>query len=338
MRSLRFCAFLLPLVACAIPEDNGPLGDAGSGGGLIDAGPQEPEPPYSFDCDHGEALTDGLNRAIAINGGDTRNVTLEFPRVDPGTKMPVIFAWHGMGDNVGNFKAAMNLGAGSGNFPFILVLPESTGMSFADPNNQGVDWDNLESTTGDDNKEIALVESVLGCLMAYDEIAWDQVYSLGFSAGALTSNMLHSRMPQVFAATIGMSGAWFNDQAQIDLIDPSGRGAAFGIEANPVWDPLFPEDGGSVLLSHGGAQDNYAMLGIEVINFENAHQESISHMAVNNRTLVDCAHSTGHRPHPQLGLTAYLDFLSAHRLGETSPFASDGLPSSLSGACTLRLP
>ena len=213
--------------------------------------------------------------------------------------MPVVFGWHGMGDNVGNFKSALNLSAGDADFPFILILPESTNMNFADPNNPGVDWDNLDSVTGDDNMEVALAESVIGCLMAYDDIAWDQIYSFGFSAGALTTNMLHSRLPQVFAATAAMSGAWFNDQDQIDLLDPSGQGANLGINPDPVWDPLFPEDGGAVLLTHGGAQDNYAIMGIEVINFESAHTETIDHMAENNRLLVDCAHTMGHRPHPQ---------------------------------------
>ncbi|MAO82992.1 MAG: hypothetical protein CMH50_03795 [Myxococcales bacterium] len=325
--------------ACGLPNDVESVDPPMNTSASSDAGVVTPEPPFRFACDHGQALQDGLNRNMTLNGGlGTRNVTVEFPRVDRGTKMPIIFGWHGMGDNVGNFKRALNLGAGSDEFPFILVLPESTNMNFLDPDRPGVDWDNLDSVTGDNNKEVALVESVIGCLMNYDDIAWDQIYSFGFSAGALATNMLHSRLPHVFAATAALSGAWFNDPDQIDLLDPSGRGANLGIEPDPVWDPLFPEDRGVVLLTHGGSQDNYGVMGIEVINFESAHTATIDHMAENNRLLVDCAHTTGHRPHPQLSKQHYFNFLSAHRLGQPSPYLTDGLPSELSGPCVLRLP
>ena len=113
--------------ACGLPNDVESVDPPMNTSASSDAGVVTPEPPFRFACDHGQALQDGLNRNMTLNGGlGTRNVTVEFPRVDRGTKMPIIFGWHGMGDNVGNFKGRSTWGLGRMNPLFSCCLNPRT--------------------------------------------------------------------------------------------------------------------------------------------------------------------------------------------------------------------
>ena len=80
----------------------------------------------------------GVNRDFRVNGGATRDLIVAFPQIDAELAKPVLFAWHGLLDSAENFHRALGIGAGSADFPYILVIPESTGMNTFDSVHPGV--------------------------------------------------------------------------------------------------------------------------------------------------------------------------------------------------------
>jgi hypothetical protein len=99
---------------------------------------------------------------------------------------------------------------------------------------------------------------------------------------------------------------------------------------------LNPADKGNVLLSHGGPKD-FAT----VMDLEKANLLAVPYLAKNGRTVVECTHTSGHTPDPDLTEGMYYDYLWAHKLGAPPMTA---LPSSLptpgkplfSTACTFH--
>ena len=94
--------------------------------------------------------------------------------------------------------------------------------------------------------------------------------------------------------------------------------------------------GPAILLTHGGSNDVYSAMGVEIIDFEASAGLAVDYLTGYDRLVVDCPHTNGHQPHPQISVADMLSFFRDHRAGEDSPYAGGYLPSALEGICELE--
>jgi len=205
--------------------------------------------------------------------------------------------------------------------PAIVITPDDSGI--LPPS--GLDWD-IDSD--ENNVDLAFFEAMLGCLNEQHDIDAARIYSFGFSAGSVMTAMRHSTYPELLSAVICESGAWFNDQAEIDLVN------VFDVAWN--WPALDSADGGAVLLTHRGPTD---VTVLNVLDLELSAQAAIPFLQANGRVVVDCPHDRGHALHPGVTAAIVSEFISAHRAGRASPYFSDGIAAAdFPEGCMLRLP
>lgn len=288
--------------------------DGGGGGGGADAAAPEPE---IVTCP--TTIVTGTN-TLSV-GSKQRSFFVDLPS-DTSKPMAVIFSWHGYGQDSAAWRASPKWNPNQDPaVPAIIVTPIDTKLQPP----FGLDWDIAAATPDSKNIDLAFFEAMVECLAKNQSIDENRLYSFGFSAGAVVTNMIHSRFPKRLAAIVTASGAWMNDKAQTDGIK---------IPFPWKWPALDPADKGNVLMTHGGPKD---VTVLELMNLENAAQAAIPFLKAAQRTVVDCAHNNGHTLHPNVDIALMSKYLFAHRLGEPSPFAGgtlQGYPAS----CTLRLP
>jgi poly(3-hydroxybutyrate) depolymerase len=288
----------------------------------------------NFSCPQDRDIVAGLNKKFKTHRKTDRVFYAEFPDVPKDTPVGVIFSWHGVGDSIENWRNGFALAEHSTNeFPFIVITPHDTGLSPLS-GRSGLSWDLFKSQNGDDNLEAVLFENVLGCLARTHNIAADRIYSAGFSGGAIVSNMLHARYPNIVAAVFSGSGTWMSDSKQRDLIHPP-----FGMRFDMNWTPLNSNDHGAVLMTYGGQDDSYGMLGMEILNFHNAGVAAKAYLPANNRTAVVCEHDGEHHLHPGLRIADVVKFFRAHSAGQPSSYrAVEDLPPAMRSSCTVVTP
>lgn len=314
------------ILALAVASGCGDAGlDGGGGdGGLVDSGDTgsgdagESSDPESLACPGGAALVPGLN-TLEIDGV-TRQFFADFPAGD-APAAGALFSWHGFGQSAAAFRDQLALDPmADPDAPLVIITPEDTGL--LPP--AGLDWA-IDGTDGG-NVDIALFEAVVGCLLDHHGVDPARIYSFGFSAGSVMTNLLQSRHPELLSATVSESGAWFNDADQAAMVN---------LPPLPwSWPVLDPADGGVVLLTHGGPND---VTVLNIMNLENAAQAAIPFLAEHGRIVVDCAHEGGHVLAPEVTGQLMAAYFAAHRAGEPSPLASDGGPG-FPDSCTVRLP
>jgi len=327
-------AAAVALSACAGVTERGGDGTSGTTGSPDGGAPDGGAPDggsgtgrLPFVCPAGAAVQTG-NNTITV-GSASRTLIADIPQVAAGTRLAVVFNWHGVGDTAANWHASVPVNpSGDPQFPFILITPESTKLQPP----AGLAWDMFQAGTG--NLEIALVEAVLGCLQDAHELDLRHIHSVGFSGGAIVTNMLHSHFQEVFASTVALSGAWFNDSAEEALVDPTGQAAAFGMKPTLQWEALDPEFRGAVMLSRGGPGDQYGVAGVPILNFDSAVQAAVPFLKQNGRSSVVCAHSAGHQPPPGISVPMMVQFLKAHPRGTAGSAAPPGWPAN----CTFTAP
>lgn len=284
-----------------------------------DAAPASSAPEITFTCPGGDAIVDGRNQ-LTVNG-TTRAFYADFPR-DASQPMGVIFSWHGFTDTPENHRNLASLDPDANpSLPVIVVTPDDTGI--LPP--LGLDWDIGKD---EDNVDLMFFEAMLGCLNAQHDIDASRVYSYGFSAGSVMTALLHSTYPELLSAVICQSGAWFNDPAQIALVN------VFDVAWS--WPELSPTQGGAVLLTHGGPND---VTVLNVLDLEQSAQAAFPFLQNNERVVVDCPHDQGHVLHPDITSTVVSNFVSAHHASAASPYLDGSFSvDDFAPGCTLRLP
>ncbi len=285
-------------------------------------------PVIRWECPFEQEIVEGLNSGWNVDG-TLRDFHVDFPNVSDDTPVAVIFSWHGVGDTIDNFRAYMNFNPdGDPDFPFVVVTPHDTGL-LPISSRPGMTWDILYSTNGDDNLEASLFKGVMGCLNQQITIDTERIYSVGFSGGAIAADMLHARFPDLVGAVVAMSGAWFNNHDTVETVNTMGVPVTVG------WDDFAEGTEGTVLITHGGTNDSYAITQ-EIINFDVAAGLDVPFLVENHRTVIDCVHNGGHAPHPNIRTAQIVAFFKAHRLNQTSPYWTEGLPSDFPGSCSLN--
>ena len=309
----------------------------GNGGDTTTA----PTVQVAFSCPSGAAaITEGMNSAWNSRG-QARDFIANFPDVDAATPVAVVFAWHGVGDTAQNFHSfAQGIGnLNDADFPYIMITPQGLKLQPIGSAIAGMEWDILDGLKGDDNVDAGLFEDILGCLAEDYTIDGSRIYAMGFSGGAIMSNLLHSRYPEHVGAVFSMSGAWFNNQ-------PTVGGVATGpISVTIQWDELNPTHEGTVWMTHGGLNDNYgdpmlANFGVpngQIISFEDSAQHARPWLQEQNRTVIACSHDRGHQNHPALSMSLVGEFFKAHQAGAPSKWATTGdLPASAGSVCEVN--
>jgi predicted esterase len=237
-------------------------------------------------------IVNGLPRAYEVQlPNDTSNMAL-------------LFQWKGWLQAAKNFASTIVYDVPSGkwvpfdpngfNMPLMIVTPHD--RKLIPP--FGLDWD----IDGSGTVDFPYFEGILKCVDQQFKIDRTRVYSFGFSAGAVFSNLLSAQYPQLFAATISESGTWFNDQAEWKEVL---------VPIIPwTWPAFNAADGGNILMTHGGPHD-FAT----IISLENANKEALPFLYANGRTVTECAHTFGHTLDPDLTMDMYYEYMWAHQLG-----------------------
>lgn len=311
-------------------------GPSGSGTGASDggagAGPDEPAGEGGSGGEGGEPPTggggppDGPDPIPAppvvcgpiVNGlstvtvdGTLRAFTVQMPA--DTSRMAVLFLWHGYLQIPDQFASTIVYDVPLGQwvrfdpnaFPMPLMIVTPWDLKIIPP--WGLDWEIVSGSV-----DVRFFDAMMECMRRQFSIDESRIYSFGFSAGAVFSNLLSAIYPNRFAATISESGAWFNDQAQwADVLIPIIQWQ---------WPAFDAADGGNVLLTHGGPND-FAT----VISLESAAQKAIPFLFNHGRTVTECAHTFGHTLDPDLTQSMYYEWMWAHQLGG-SPLG--GLPPS----------
>jgi poly(3-hydroxybutyrate) depolymerase len=257
--------------------------------------------------------------AVSVNGGPARTYYVDLPTNTSGP-MALLFSWHGYNQAPLDFKNMVGFDPNGASMPVVVVTPTDTGLFLPD----GLDWYIRGS---DGNVDFPYFQGMLSCLEGELDVDTTRVYSFGFSAGAVFTNLLDSQWPHLFAAIVTESGAWFSDPAEVAAIVVGGSAVQWD------WPPLDPADRGDVLMTHGGANDFATIISIEA-----AAQAGLPFLLKNDRTVVDCAHTAGHAIDPLVSNQAIYEYLLAHRLGQPSPYAGGTLPADFPQSCALSLP
>ena len=204
--------------------------------------------------------------------------------------MPVLFAYHGLGDTPANFSSFMDFKELSNDHEMVIVLPEG------DPNNL-IEWGFMSGG----EEDLAMYDDLRTCLSQQLDVDMTRFFATGFSAGALWTTFLSTRRADTLAAAMVMSG---------------GTGTIVDYETPAAPLPF--------LLMWGGTVDTYPIMVIE-ISFEETTLAFSEALRADGHFVVHCNHGKGHTvPWPE-GPNTVEQWLIPHVFGEDSPFASDGL-------------
>jgi len=287
-----------------------------------DAAPDVPEPPImSSSCD---LLAAGTVTDFMVDGAPRSFIlTLPTGATAPGGRWPVVFSWHGFGDNAPSFNAAFSRDVNNAAMPFVLVTPVSTMLTpLTDP--PGLDWDQLR--VAGPNREARLFDAVLRCVDMRWGVDRDRVYTAGFSAGAILSDLLGVLRGDQLAAVVSFSGGYFSNPA-----NPMTLGVARSFIA---WPPLPVAHRYPQLLAYGGARDMVS-LGVAVARFDVFAANDVPYLRAAGHDVVECNHNMGHTV-PAAMRAMVIPFFAAHPRGRTpSPWAA-ALPMGMPSYCSFR--
>ncbi|HTQ47599.1 MAG TPA: PHB depolymerase family esterase [Polyangiaceae bacterium] len=299
------------------PDGGTSVTDSGTGvtegdASTRDAGTYD-APPLGVDAGMVQCNTIVNGTSSLVVNGTTRQFEVQLP-TDTSSSMALLFLWHGWNQQAGTFASQVVYDVPSGQWvpfdpnafpmPLLIVAPDDTGLFVVGlGGNVGLDWDIEPKSPPVD---FPFFEAMLQCIEQQFTLDTSRIYSFGFSAGAVFTDLLSAEYPHLFAATISESGAWFNDPAEQQQV----------LVNNTVpfikwaWPAFNPADKGNVLLTHGGPND-FAT----IISLENANEDALPFLYDNDRTVVECTHNFGHTLEPDLTQGMIYEYLWDHQLG-----------------------
>lgn len=281
---------LAGLTGCGaqLERDNSHPDDPTLDGGEVFGDAPGPDTTIVFACPGGTVAPGANTLTVA---GATRTFLADFPANRSGA-LGVVFSWHGFGQTAAGFRTDAALAPDANpDVPVVIVTPNDTGL--LPP--AGLGWDIVDAA---ENRDLALFEAVLGCLSEQYTIDPRAIYSFGFSAGSVMTNLVHARYPRLVRRIVTESGAWFDDPAERALVN---------FPMPWMWPELAATDAGTVLLTHGGPNDVAAL---NVIDLEAAAQAAVPFLVAHGRTVIDCAHESGHALDPYLSPEQIVQFLT----------------------------
>lgn len=135
-----------------------------------------------------------LNETLVFDG-ETRDYTLYIPaNYDGSEAMPLLFNFHGGGDNIASQIAISNMQPIADTAGFLIVYPQA----LADPNDgDSANWLHKEPTSVDD---IFFVEAMIETISSEYEINENRIYVCGYSLGGEFTYELACRLNDRIAA------------------------------------------------------------------------------------------------------------------------------------------
>lgn len=280
------------------------------------------EPPVmSGSCD---LLAAGMVTGFRVDDLQ-RSFILTLPpgATGPGGRWPVVFNWHGLGDSAPNMNMLLAGEVGEASFPFILVTPVSTGLG---PTTApiGLEWENLRATTP--NREARLFDAVVRCLDTRWGVDRDRLYTVGFSAGAIMSDLLGVLRGSQIAAVASYSGGYFSNEENVATLGP--------LRTFPQW----PEPGPgryTQLMLFGGTRDTFNLF-VATARFDVFAANDVTYLNERQHDVIYCDHEGGHTvPRAILGRQV-MQFFAAHPRGAARSAWRSGLPTGWPSYCSFR--
>lgn len=266
-----------------------------------DAGPAKPQPPqapvFAGTCPD---LQTGL--AEFSVGGHTRRAEVYLP--DSPSGAGVLFLWHGLGDSAKNFANGMGAKAMANTLGLIVVVPNSCCAYPVQKAccNQLTAWNFVSEF----DRDLSLFDGLLSCLDQQHSIDRGRVYSSGFSAGALWTTFLIMNRSEYLAAAGPMSGGINN--------------------FNPWTAPKRPIP---VIDTSGGPTD---VFGNGLIDFQASTADLNAELTKGGHFVVHCQHELGHTVPAKMAMFV-MEFLAAHRWGDSQSPMAQGLPATAPAGC-----
>jgi polyhydroxybutyrate depolymerase len=148
-------------------------------------------------CAH--AVADGAAEAMSwqIDGAKRRALVYLPAAKSPGGKAPLVFSFHGHGDNIVNFQRTNMHRA----WPEAIVVYFQGLTTGGDPL---PGWQTQRGQNGD--RDLKLVDAALASLRTKYDVDERRVYATGFSNGAIFTYLLWAERPRVFAAFAPVAG------------------------------------------------------------------------------------------------------------------------------------
>jgi predicted esterase len=299
-------------------DDHGVEADAAVDQGLGDVATDDGPVPVSQEC---AALLASSNAKIQSVGtltvdGLERKFWFSTPFDVETAEGPwaVVFLWHGFAgvamdqtrfDSAAfDFHGFLSNHVNDDRMPFLLVTPHADGQAF-------LDWNIVDTVSGDTNPDVRLFDEVLACLDARFGVDPDHIHSLGFSAGGIMTNLLGVTRGDRMASILTWSGAY--------LANEENETGTYDI----FWPEPCPSSGYVQLVFRGGQTDLWQAPGL-VADFDTWTQNDIPWLNELGHDVIDCPHTEGHMlPAPLDTIPDYvIDFFRDHPRGVVdSPWA-----------------
>lgn len=326
----------------ADPGSSDVMATDASDGGRDDGGPDfggsdDGSPADVATADDGPPPIDEHCKAVAVSrsnllvvDGTSRLFWLHGPAAatGPGGNWPVVFLWHGFvgvafeedkkDDYAFTFSnlLAPEVGGEESGWPFLLVTPMADGEAV-------LDWNILDVYDGDTNPDVRLFEEVLRCLDARFGIDPDRIHSIGFSAGAIMTDLLGVTRGDRLASTITWSGGYIANEAN-----------ATG-DFDVVWPEPGPSSGWTQVVVRGGSGDIWVSPFV-TIDFDDWTRNDVSWLNDRGHDVIECAHAKGHQQPVWWDVDYVIDFFQAHPRGTVSTPFANGLPASFPDGCVVH--
>ena len=151
-----------------------------------------------------ESCYSNNNAQSIVHDGVNREYVLYIPDSYDGTSaVPVLFNFHGFGDNASDYMNNADMRAVAESDTFILVYPQgscSDGSSHWNP-----------CPTGGDNKstadDVGYVESMISEISSQYNVDMERIYAAGYSNGGMMAYGLANYKSDLIAAVASVSGA-----------------------------------------------------------------------------------------------------------------------------------
>jgi len=151
-----------------------------------------------------------LDRMIEV-GGVERRYVLDVPtEPDPGTPLPLLLDFHGLGHSGAGVWEVSGFRALARRTPFVTAYPEGLPVRLVTPRRvfEGVGW---EVQRVDGNRDLAFVAALVDRIAADHCIDLARVWATGFSNGAYLAQLLGCTMADRVAAVAPVAGGVLRD-------------------------------------------------------------------------------------------------------------------------------
>lgn len=243
-----------------------------------------------------------------LSSGTERKVTVLLPE-SGAAGAPVVVFFHGLTTPDASPEPTVEMAEGlylqdvADETGTIIVLPEAPvrdlfGYKF-------YLW-MVEETESDD---LVLYDDLRTCLSSELNADLERFTAFGFSGGALFTTVVATRRADTLATFIELSGG---ADIEVPLFAD-----LFSAYATPAW--TLPG-----LLASGGDEDVWPSPSAPLVDFEAASDTFADRLVDDGHFVARCHHDNGHT----ITYDEYLlsiDWLSSHRFGQPSPYASAGL-------------